>query len=271
MAMQKVHLTKEKETLLATLYGRALDSRIEDPILGDKMADDVVRKIDYDFERLRKGNTDSISVPIRAKYLDKWTREFLAENPTATVLHLGCGLDSRVFRIDPPATVRWYDIDYPEVIDLRRQLYPERHDYQMIGSSVTDPHWLDDVPVDRPVLVVAEGLVQYLSEQEGVELFKRITGRFTGGQFIFDAWNRFAIKLGGLQPAVKASGAVMRWGIDDPREMEKSVPRLKFISEFSFLDVPELARASRAERELCHLMNHVTFLRRMGRLLRYKF
>jgi O-methyltransferase involved in polyketide biosynthesis len=90
------------------------------------------------------------------------------------VLHLGCGLDSRVFRIDPPYTVRWYDIDMPDGIKLLRRLYPERHDYTLVGSSVTDFHWLDEIPADRPVLVVAEGLVQYLSEKEGLALFNLI-------------------------------------------------------------------------------------------------
>lgn len=50
METEKVHLTKEKETYLATLYGKALDNRAENPILGDKFADDVVRHIDFDFE-----------------------------------------------------------------------------------------------------------------------------------------------------------------------------------------------------------------------------
>ncbi|MDO8873008.1 MAG: class I SAM-dependent methyltransferase [Methanoregula sp.] len=121
---------------------------------------------------------------MRAKQLDQWTREFLTANPDSTVLNLGCGLDSRILRIDPPASVRWYDIDLPDVIELRRQLYPVRHDYVMIGSSVTEPGWLDGIPADRPVLVVAEGLLQYLSEKDVTALFCRITEKFPKGQFI---------------------------------------------------------------------------------------
>jgi O-methyltransferase involved in polyketide biosynthesis len=128
METEKVHLTKEKETYLATLYGKALDNRSENPILGDKFADEVVRHIDFDFEKLKVPKGGEITLPVRAKHLDQWTGEFLAANPVSTVLHLGCGLDSRVFRIDPPATVRWYDVDMPDVIELRRCLYPERHD-----------------------------------------------------------------------------------------------------------------------------------------------
>lgn len=195
METEKVHLTKEKETYLATLYGKALDSRSKNPILGDYFADEVVRHIDYDFEKLKIPKGASITLPMRAKHLDQWTREFLNANPVSTVLHLGCGLDSRVSRINPPATVRWYDVDMPDVIELRSRLYPDRHNYTMIGSSVTDLRWLDGIPADRPVLVVAEGLVQYLSEKEAIELFNRITEKFPGGEFIFDAYSRLTTRL----------------------------------------------------------------------------
>ena len=42
------------------------------------------------------------------------------------MVQLGCGMDSRVYRVDPPPSVRWFDLDYPEVVDLRRRIYPER-------------------------------------------------------------------------------------------------------------------------------------------------
>ncbi|HEX5058837.1 MAG TPA: class I SAM-dependent methyltransferase, partial [Kofleriaceae bacterium] len=188
MQREKVQLEGEKQTLLVTLYGKALDSRKLHPILGDTYAADVVDHLDVDFEKLRIPKGADVSLPVRAKHLDGWTREFLIAHPTATVLHLGCGLDSRVWRVDPPATVRWYDVDYPDVIELRKRLYPERHDYTMIGTSVTDVHWLDAIPRDNPVLVVAEGLVQYLKPADGIALFRSITETFLSGELIFDAY-----------------------------------------------------------------------------------
>ncbi len=274
MEIEKVHLTKEKETYLATLYGKALDNHAKDPILGDKFADEVVRHIDFDFEKLKVPKGAEITLPIRAKHFDQWTREFIAANPVSTVLHLGCGLDSRVFRIDPPATVCWYDVDLPDVIELRKRLYPERHDYTMIGSSVTDPHWLDQIPADRPVLVVAEGMVQYLSEKDGIALFNRITEKFPGGEFIFDAYSRLMVRLISLLPAARAAGVSLPWGINDPRELEKQVPRLKLVTAISFLTMPELVErlsTSRAQRMMGRILNHITFYTKMIQHLRYKF
>jgi O-methyltransferase involved in polyketide biosynthesis len=68
-------------------------------------------------------------------------------------------MDSRVFWVDPPASVSRFDVDYPDVIDLRRQLLPARHghDYHLIGAPLEDLRWLDEVPRDRPGLLIAEG------------------------------------------------------------------------------------------------------------------
>src|SRR6266700_737498 len=70
-------------------------------------------------------------IATRAATFDLLASRYLADHPDATVLHLGCGMDSRVYRLDPPATVDWFDVDYPDVIDLRRQLFPERSAYHL--------------------------------------------------------------------------------------------------------------------------------------------
>jgi O-methyltransferase involved in polyketide biosynthesis len=280
---EKVRLTKDKETYLSTLYGKALDSRVENPILGDTFADEVVQRIDFDFEKLHLASGGSVSLPMRAKHLDGWTREFLAANPESTVLHLGCGLDSRVFRIDPLASVRWYDVDLPDVIELRKQLYPERHDYAMIATSVTDPHWLEGIPGDRPVLVVAEGLVMYLHEQDGVALFSRITGQFPSGQIIFDAYSRLtvgllnlAVKLSSLRskPTAAGSSVFLPWGINDPHALEREVPRLKLVTATPFLTLPELIErmsSSPAQMKMGQMLGKMGWYRRSMLHIRYAF
>src|SRR5512147_2326395 len=129
MEAEKIHLTKEKETYLATLYGKALDATAAQPILGDHFAAEAVARIDYDFKALKLPSGGEITLPLRAKHFDEWTCAFLAANPVSTVLHLGCGLDTRVYRIDPGPQVRWFDVDLPDVIALRQQLYPAREGY----------------------------------------------------------------------------------------------------------------------------------------------
>src|SRR5262245_5160638 len=113
MLPEKIHFTKEKETMLITLYGRALQSQSKQPILRDTWAEDAVDRIDYDFQKLKVGQRAGMLFAIRATQLDLWTANFLANHPNATVLHLRSGLDSQGYRIAPAEGVRWFDVDTP--------------------------------------------------------------------------------------------------------------------------------------------------------------
>ena len=140
-------------TNLVTLYLRAYESRSERPILGDNAAAEAVERIDYDFKRIHRTSlaaSNQYLVVLRAKQLDDWCADFLRSHPDAIVLHLGCGLDARAFRLPVPSSVARFDVDQPGVIELRRQLYDDTERYRMIGSSVIDPQWLDQTPTARP-------------------------------------------------------------------------------------------------------------------------
>ena len=204
-------------------------------------------RLDYDFAKMKFPKGGEISLPIRAKHFDGWTRQFLAAHANnATVLHLGCGLDSRVFRVDPPPTVRWFDVDQAEVIELRRRVYPERAGYEMIATSVTDLAWLERVPAGAPVFVVGEGLLIYLPEDAGLALLGAITAKFPSGELAFDVYSRAMVWLTRRLPAVKRTGAVLHWGIDDSHALERAVPRLHLVEDVPFLTMPEDDRAQRA-------------------------
>jgi O-methyltransferase involved in polyketide biosynthesis len=271
MSTERVHFTKERATMLATLYGRARDSMSADPILGDRTAEELVERIDYDFGRFRMHRGWTTGVAARARQLDAWAAEFLGRDPAVTVLHLGCGLDSRVFRLDPPSGVRWYDVDYPDVVAVRRRLYPDREGYRMIGTSVTDVRWLERIPADRPALVVAEGLLMYLSE-DGIEnLFRGIVDRFPSGQLMFDATSRLGVRLQRFNRPLRVIGATFTWALDDPRLFERWDKRIRLVDELPVLDLPGVERMPAGDRMLIRAMRLVPAFRRVGRLLRYEF
>ncbi|OBG79480.1 class I SAM-dependent methyltransferase [Mycobacterium sp. E3305] len=221
-------------TNLVTLYLRAHESRSNRPILGDNAAAAAVERIDYDFKRIHRSSlpaSNQYLVALRAKRLDDWCAEFLRRHPDAVVLHLGCGLDGRAFRLTVPPSASWFDVDQPGVIELRRRLYQDTERYRMIGSSVTDPGWLDQVPIDRPTLVIAEGLLMYLTEQQVRDLLQRLTGRFQSGEMHFDTLSALAPLLSKL-----FTRGIIKWGIRDARELENWNPRLRLLEQ-----VPALA------------------------------
>jgi O-methyltransferase involved in polyketide biosynthesis len=115
--MPGVRFTEDQSTNLATLYGRALDARAERPVLGDPTAEDAVRRIDYDFGKFKVSKSDAFGIACRGKVFDDVVSDFVAAHDECTVLHLGAGMDSRVFRLDPPPTVRWFDVGFAELAE----------------------------------------------------------------------------------------------------------------------------------------------------------
>jgi methyltransferase (TIGR00027 family) len=218
-------------TNLCTLYLRAYESGSQAPILGDTAAAEAVERIEYDWARMRRAmrpGANQYMVTMRAKQVDDWSANFLRRHPDAAVLHLGCGMDTRAFRLHPPATAQWFDIDQPNVIALRRKLYDDRAGYRMIGSSVTDEAWLHEIPTDRPTLMVAEGLLMYLTEPEVRTLLRRLTDRFGSGELLFDTVSPMGPRLSKV-----FTKGITKWGIRNARELERWNPRLRFLERSS--------------------------------------
>lgn len=233
-----IQLTTVQKTALMTVYGKALDARTSDPILGDTVADTALRKMDFDFTTLKLPKGAVVSLPVRAKQLDGWTREFLATHPDATVLHLGCGLDTRVYRVDPSPEVRWFDVDLPELIELRRQIYPERTGYTMLSTSITEPAWLEQIPADRPVIVVGEGLVMHVPTAELVTLFKRVMDRFPSGEFVFDVYSATTANFISFGSRFMGAPLTLHHGL--PQALRTEVPELKLTDSVPYLTLPDL-------------------------------
>jgi O-methyltransferase involved in polyketide biosynthesis len=205
-------LTKEKETLLIPLFGRAKMS--EEGLFEDKAAEQAAKALGKAGERLKIKKKLLAFMALRAAIFDDYTLMYLTQNPSATVLYLGCGLDSRCERLKNPAKL-WYDLDFPEVIALKKRFFRETERYQFIGSSVTELSWLDRVDkTTGPVLIIAEGLLMYLSGEEIGRLTAALKEAFPNARLIFDAYSEFSAKYAKYQPSLRKTGAVIRWGVD---------------------------------------------------------
>ena len=87
----------------------------------------------------------------------------MADNPGCVVVSVGCGLDTRFDRVDD-GQVRWYDLDVPEVIDLRKQFLAESERVTCISGSAFDPSWTEKVEREgRRLLILSEGVMMYWS------------------------------------------------------------------------------------------------------------
>lgn len=130
-------------------------------------------------------------------------------------------------------SIKWYDIDFESVIDLRKQFYGENERYKMIGKSVTDLSWLNEIDTNnQSILIVAEGLTMYLSEQELQQLLMGINTRFCNATIVFDTYSKQAVKSSKLRNPVNQMNATIKWGMNNPSDFTKLNENLEFVREY---------------------------------------
>ncbi|MFE3176114.1 class I SAM-dependent methyltransferase [Amycolatopsis sp. NPDC059090] len=270
MSRLRLALDPLRETLLLTLYARALDSQSPHPILDDAHSARVAEQIDYDFARLKVKPSLVCGTALRAKKLDEAVRAFVAAHPDAVVLDLGCGLDSRALRCAPPGGVDWYDIDFPDVVALRSQFLPEVS--ECVGADLTTSGWLDPLPRDRPAMIVAEGVLPFLPGDAFQRMTQQLTAHFDTGELALNGYTRFAAWSMTYHPTIKAIGITAAQGFDDAHEPERWQAGLTLVDEQFLTRVPEVSCFPQPLRAVTRLMGCSTALSRQGtRVLRYRF
>jgi O-methyltransferase involved in polyketide biosynthesis len=255
--------------LLITLYAKALGFRSKKSILHDERADEIVQKIAYDFTKLKSFGNQAV-IPLRAKQYDEWVRTFLRTHQNAVVLNLRCGLDTRSSRIKPSGSVSWYDVDFPDVIAVRKKFYEDQKNYSMLGYSLTPTDWLSLLPKGRPTLIIAEGVLEYMAAEDVKALLGSLVDHFRHGQIAFDVMTPYAIQSARSDLKDK-TGAVHQWAVENVNEVDALAPQLSsrmvlplFSSEYARL-LPLRYRL------LCALLAVMPRFKIMLRLLRYDF
>lgn len=257
---EKIHQSLEgvSKTLLMTLYARARESQQPDAMLKDDKAVEMVNRLDCDFSRFKMQRHDEIAVIIRMRKFDSLVRDFLTRNPDGVVVHIGCGLDTRFERVDN-GRVEWFDLDMPEVIELRKKfLQTESSRHHLIPRSALEFDWMDEIGhlKPRPFLFIAEGVFVYFEEAQVKGLFLQLKECFPGAELACDGQSPFMIWANNMQLAVAKLEARLHWGIKSGRDPEGWGADIKLLDEWNFSNeddlkafrwiraIPALAKAS---------------------------
>lgn len=233
--MEKVSVQGVPETMLQTLFARAAHSQKKDRQFFDERAIEIVSQLDYDFSRAEKDAPMSSGVLARTILLDRMVGDFIRENPDAVIVNIACGLDTRVYRLDN-GRVRWYNLDLPEVIAIRRRFLDEQGRISMIAKSAMDESWAADV--EQPTgkaLVIMEGLTMYLTGADVKKILSIICGRFDQAEIIMEIMNPFIMRHM-KEKSIAASGAKFTWGVKTGRELEPMVPGLTWVEDVSLVE-----------------------------------
>ena len=199
------HLSHVLETLLVPLYFRAEETK-KGWIIQDPKAVEILEKIDYDFSTIKGDWRTQVAVAIRTYCFDDIISKKEKEKKITTVVNLGAGLDARFSRFD---SLNWYQLDMPDVIELRELLLPSDKSTN-IKKSILDFSWVDDVKEKDRVLFIAEGLLMYFSEDDVKEILMKISSNFKNSYIAFDAVSKSIV--GDTHKSIKTDTAPIKWG-----------------------------------------------------------
>lgn len=251
-----INFSAVSETLFIPLYCRAIETESKDPIVKDMKAVEIMEKLDKVFResenRLFKALAGrklskklSVTMGLRTRKFDEYVRNFIKGSEKAVVVNMGCGLDTRFDRVDNRKVI-WYDIDFPDVIEFRKNFISENERRHFIGASVLDYSWIEKVfqKGDCSYLFIAEGLFMYLYEKDVRELVMKLQSSFPGSEIVCEVANRYWVnKMKGSYFKWKfqrqlylSKDAVFNFGISDSRELEKWNEGIEFLDEWTYYD-----------------------------------
>ncbi len=231
-----VELGDVQETLLLPLWGRAVESQKEEPLLIDRTAREIIDRIDYDFSETTKNLSEisQLGWVMRSLLIDKIIMGYIARYPQATIVNIGCGCDTTFERVDN-GTIGWYDLDLPDVIEFRKKFIQENDRRRFIASSFLDYKWFDQVKKSENIMFIAAGLLYYFTEYEVKGFINKLADSYPRSEIVFDASSPLGIKMANKM-VLKNSGMdeklFLKWGLKSAKEILQWDSRVELIGEF---------------------------------------
>lgn len=173
--MSEATIDHVSDTALWVAYYRAKESSRTDALFKDHLAQALIgargQKIAEGMKVL--GRYTEWSVISRTVIIDKFILD-LVNNGVDMVLNLGAGLDTRPYRMNLPAELKWVEVDYAHIIDHKNNvLKSEKPKCQLtrVSLDLADiekrRNFLSEINSQaKKILVLTEGVILYLDEEQ---------------------------------------------------------------------------------------------------------
>lgn len=203
------------KTLYIPLYGKSYVSK-KGLFITDKKAEEIWEAEKFSLKGKSKSKWLSYYMGIRSAVFDEWVKQQLIKLPDAVIIHIGCGLDSRILRVGA-VNNKWYDVDFYEVIEERKRYFTETDTYKMIAGDVRDTKWFASIKENKNAIVIMEGVSMYLTNNEVKSLLDSLSSHFEKVALLVDCYTLFAVKITKLKNPINDVGVKTVYGIDDPK------------------------------------------------------
>lgn len=218
------------KTLFIPLMARSSEMKQSKPVIQDKKAAEIMAQIETGDIIISGGEIATHGILARTKVIDDEIKKILLSKPGITVINLGAGLDTRICRIDN-GQLKWFDLDVPDVIALRRKYFTENDRIRFIGKSVLDDTWIQDVGNvnGNDTVIIAEGLLMYFSENDVKRIFQKLSDSFPNAYMYFDVVHNFFVG--------KGISSTFHWGLDKAKSIENLNQNIQLVRSWSTGDM----------------------------------
>lgn len=252
------------KTMYIPLYGKAFVSR-KGIILHDPAAERIWDAEGFPLKGKSRSKWLAYYMGMRSAVFDRWVKARMEEDRDAVVVQIGCGMDSRVERINVPERL-WFDVDFPEVIAQRKRYYRETEAYQMIGGDAKSPEWLSRIPGGKAI-VVMEGVSMYLSPEELKETLGQISSHFQQVYLLMDCYTQLAARASRMRNPVNDVGVTRVYGMDDPHFPIQE--GLEFLRELEMTPEDLISQLHGMEKGIFRFLYAGSVAKKMYRLYEY--
>lgn len=215
------------KTLYIPLYGKSEISR-RGIMIKDEKAEEIWKKEGFELKGKARSKWLCYYMSMRAAVFDSLTSEALSGEENALVLHIGCGLDSRIIRTGNKENL-WYDIDFSDVIAERKKYFSETEKYKMLSADASETSWINELPDASKAVVVMEGVSMYIPPEKVRRLFEALGNKFGAVNIFADIYTVFAAKATKYKNPINEVGVNEVYGVDSPQEYESE--KIKFRTE----------------------------------------
>jgi O-methyltransferase involved in polyketide biosynthesis len=231
----KVELGDIQRTLFMPVWARAVETQKNNPILSDKTAVKIIDNVDFDFSQMFQNipEISQIAWIARCKRFDLIVKDFIKRHPNGTIVNIGCGLDTSYERINNHS-VLWYDLDLPDVIELKKKFLNEMNNRKFISSSFLDNKWFDDIIIKDKVLFISTGVFVYFEEPVIRKFLINLADRFNDSELFFDVTSPKGVEIANqvIQKSGLDSRSFFKWGLTDKSIIQSWDSRIYLISTY---------------------------------------
>jgi O-methyltransferase involved in polyketide biosynthesis len=231
----EINLAPVQRTLFLPVIARAQESKKAKPILVDLAAIEIAERVNFDFKNLSSSASElsRIALIARCTCFDRLIKDFIRRYPTGTIVDIGCGLNTTYDRVNN-GLIKWYDLDLPDVIELRKLFMKETMNRKFIVGSFLENTWYKYLNCPERILFIAGGVFYYYEERIIRAFLIKVSKMFPACEMLFDVTSPAGVRA--TNKALRKSGMderfLLKWGLKNTDTILSWTPQLRLLGKY---------------------------------------